>query len=221
MNKESTREWSLTDLKDQILAGAQALQLDVSETKAALLARYLAELKKWNKTYNLTAIRDQGEMVALHISDSLAVLPHLPLNHGARVLDVGSGPGLPGIPIAIARPDVHVTVLDSNQKKAAFMQQAKGELRLGNVDVVAQRVENWKSAQPFQVIMSRAYSELATFIAQARHLLAKGGLFAAMKGQYPEQEIAALPAAFKVKQSVRLNVPGVNAERHLILVSEA
>ncbi|HXC38018.1 MAG TPA: 16S rRNA (guanine(527)-N(7))-methyltransferase RsmG [Burkholderiales bacterium] len=211
----------LTDLRDQILGSGGALSLDVSEAQGELLARYLAELKKWNKTYNLTAIRDQGEMVALHVADSLAVAPHLPLKPATRLLDVGSGAGLPGIPLAIAKPEIQVTVLDSNTKKAAFLQQAKAELRLPNVEVIAARVEEWKSAQSFHIIISRAYSEIAIFIAQARHLLAPGGLFAAMKGQYPKDEIAALPAGFAVKEAIRLNVPGVDAERHLILVGAA
>jgi 16S rRNA (guanine527-N7)-methyltransferase len=192
--------------------------LDLSDAQGELLARYLAELEKWNKTYNLTAIRDRGEMVAHHISDSLAVVPYLPVTNQVRILDVGSGAGLPGIPIAIARSDAQVTVLDSNQKKAAFMQQAKGELGLGNVAVVAERVETWRNAQPFQIIISRAYSELTTFIGQARHLLAEGGRFAAMKGQYPKEEIAALPAGCVVDKAIPLHVPGLNAERHLILV---
>lgn len=177
-------------------------------------------LEKWNRTFNLTAIRNLNEMVSHHLLDSLAVFPYLPLaNPGTSLLDVGSGAGLPGIPLAISSPLTPVTVLDSNQKKVAFMQQVVGELRLANVKVIGERVEAWQGAGLFQVIISRAYSELSQFIDQTEHLLAQNGFFAAMKGRYPMQEIENLRAGYVVREVVKLTVPGLDAERHLVLVA--
>lgn len=220
MNVRTESKEVLTNLKSEINQGLDVLNLRFSDSQLTLLGNYLLALEKWNRTYNLTAIRNLTEMVSHHLWDSLAVFPHLPLaNPGASLLDVGSGPGLPGIPLAISSPHAPVTVLDSNQKKVAFMRQVVGELQLGNVKVVGERVEAWHGEGLFQVIISRAYSELSQFIDQTKHLLAQNGIFAAMKGRYPMQEIENLQAEYRVCEVVKLAVPGLNAERHLVLVA--
>lgn len=216
MNSEQV----LTYIKDKLIQGIELIDLPLSQLQQSSLVQYLVLLEKWNKTYNLTAIRDIRQMLVQHVLDSLVVIPHLPLNGAdVRFLDVGSGAGLPGVPIAIACPEVRVTMLDSNQKKTAFMQHAIGELRLKNVNVVCARVEDWKSEERFQIITSRAYSELKLFVEQTTHLLKQDGIFAAMKGQFPKEEIEALPASYVVCNVIKLNVPGMNAERHLVLVT--
>jgi 16S rRNA (guanine527-N7)-methyltransferase len=184
------------------------------------LAAYLELLAKWNRTYNLTAIREVERMITHHLLDSLAVLPHL-RESGARglsLLDVGSGGGVPAIPLAIARPAWRVVALDSSHKKGAFLQQAVIELALPNVEAVVARVEDYRPAAPFDVVISRAFSDLATFAeAGARHLAA-GGRLVAMKGVHPDEEIAQLPSAFRVVAAPALAVPGIDAERHLIVM---
>jgi 16S rRNA (guanine527-N7)-methyltransferase len=194
--------------------GLEALKLPLAETAQEKLLAYLELLAKWNKTYNLTAIRDAEKMVSHHLLDSLAVLPHLP--GGARA-DVGSGGGLPGIPIAIAEPQRAVTVNDANHKKAAFLQQAIIELRLANAQVHVSRVQAWRPAQKFACVIARGFAELADFIAACRHLLAPGGVLAAMKGVYPAEELARVPAGTDCRDVRRLAVPLLDAERHLVL----
>ena len=182
------------------------------------LARYLALLAKWNRTYNLTAIREPERMVTHHALDSLAVVPALPTRRAIRVLDVGSGGGLPGIPIAIARPDAHVVCVDASGKKATFVAQAAIELPLPNVGAVAARVEDYAPAQPFDVAISRAFADLATFARLARGHLAPDGLLFAMKGVRPDDELAALPGDVEVVAITRLDVPGLEGERHLVVM---
>ncbi|HEV2219576.1 MAG TPA: 16S rRNA (guanine(527)-N(7))-methyltransferase RsmG [Casimicrobiaceae bacterium] len=182
------------------------------------LAAYLDLLVKWNRTYNLTAIRERADMVTHHLNDALAILPHLPGAKALRVLDVGTGAGVPGIPLAIARPGWRVVLLDSNQKKVAFLTQATIELGLANVTTVAARVENYAPDALFDVIVSRAYSDLASFLRGAQHLLAPGGILAAMKGAYPRDEIALLPAGVTIVAAPALDVPGLAARRHLIVM---
>ena len=182
------------------------------------LSQYLALLQKWNQTYNLTAIRDPLEMVSAHLLDSLAVVPHLP---GTTLLDVGTGPGLPGIPLALAFPERKFTLLDSIDKKTTFLRQAVAELGLKNVTVVCERVERWHPASPFECIISRAYAELSTFVDSSAHLLAPNGTYVAMKGRYPADEIERLGARAKVKNTIQLQVPGLDAERHLIIMEPA
>lgn len=213
-------EQVLTDIKNQLIQYIKLIDLPISPLQQASLVQYLALLEKWNKTYNLTAIRDIRQMLVQHVLDSLVIVPHLQLKgEEVRLLDVGSGAGLPGVPIAIAAPGVRVTMLDSNQKKTAFIQQAISELRLANANVVCARVEDWKSEEPFQIITSRAYSELKLFVEQTKHLLVQDGIFAAMKGQFPKDEIDALPSDYVVRNVIKLNVPGLDAERHLVLVT--
>ena len=182
------------------------------------LAAYLELLVKWNRTFNLTAIRERADMVTHHLNDALAILPHLPDAQALRLLDVGTGAGVPGIPLAIARPGWRIVLLDSNRKKVAFLTQAAIELRLANVIAVAARVEDYVPDAPFDVVVSRAFSDLASFVRGAQHLLAQDGILAAMKGVYPRAEIAALPAGVTVVADPALAVPGLAAQRHLIVM---
>jgi 16S rRNA (guanine527-N7)-methyltransferase len=188
------------------------------------LLAYIELLAKWNRTYNLTAIREPARMVTHHVLDALAVLPHLPdaaAYPELRVLDVGSGGGVPAIPLAIARPTWHVVALDSSHKKGAFLQQAVLELALPNARAVVARVEAYASSPPFDVVISRAFSDLATFAQTSARHLASGGRLVAMKGVLPYEEIALLPGGFRVVASPALAVPGLDAERHLVVMERA
>jgi 16S rRNA (guanine527-N7)-methyltransferase len=196
--------------------GLDGLSLSLPGEASRKLLAYIDLLSKWNRTYNLTAIREPERMISHHLIDSLAVLPHLP---AGLLVDVGSGGGLPGIPIAIANPGVRVTLNDSNHKKGAFMQQAVIELGLTNVEVHIGRVEDWQPAQRFDGAISRAFAELADFIGACRHLVKPDGFFAAMKGVYPHEEIARVPSGVRCETVLRLNVPQVEGERHLVLCS--
>lgn len=202
--------------------GVDELGLDLSEAQLDKLLDYVALLGKWNAVYNLTAIRDPRQMLIQHILDSLSIVPHLVGRGASTVLDVGSGGGLPGIVLAIVLPDWTVTLNDIVHKKTAFQSQAKAELGLGNLSVVTGRVETLKPGvevpAKFDVIVSRAFAELADFVTLARHLVAPQGAIWAMKGVRPEGEIERLPAGAHVKQIIRLKVPSLDAERHLIEV---
>jgi 16S rRNA (guanine527-N7)-methyltransferase len=180
------------------------------------LLAFVRLLAKWNAAYNLTAVRDPEEMITRHLLDSLVLLPYL---QGPRVLDIGTGPGLPGIPLAIARPDCAFTLLDANAKKTRFVTQAVGELGLKNVDVVQARVENYRPVEKFDTLVARAFSSIADMLKNAQHLCAPGGRFLAMKGVYPEGELAAIPADYAVQEVAALNVPGLEAERHLVIIT--
>jgi 16S rRNA (guanine527-N7)-methyltransferase len=201
---------------EQLSGGVKAMELALTSEQQEKLLAYLALLAKWNTVHNLTAVREEAKMVSHHVLDSLAVLPYL--NDGP-LLDVGSGGGLPGIPLAIARPAMSVALLDSNQKKTAFLRQAAIELGLRNIEVVNQRVEDYAPAQLFATVISRAFADVGEFVAAAKHLLAEGGQFAAMKGLHPHEEIAQLPAGFNLQEIKKLTVPGVDAERHLLLLN--
>jgi 16S rRNA (guanine527-N7)-methyltransferase len=198
--------------------GVAELGLSLDRDNRSKLLQYLALLEKWNKVYNLTAIRDRGKMVSGHLLDCLAVTPYMT---GTRVLDAGSGAGFPGIPVAVARPGIQVALLDSNHKKAAFLRQAVADLQLNNATVICERVEAWHTGEKFDCIISRAFAEIAEFIALTRHLLAPGGVFAAMKGVHPFEEIERLPPDFRVRQVHAFAVPGLEAERHLVLIEHA
>jgi len=197
--------------------GLDALGLALDDRQRTQLADYLALLAKWNKTYNLTAIRDPARMVTHHVLDALAVLPHLPASPALRVLDVGSGGGVPGIPLAIARPDWCLAMVDPNHKKAAFLTQATIELGLSNAAAHPVRVEDLRDEAPFDVVISRAFADLATFAATSARHVAAHGMLAAMKGVHPEEEIAEIKEAFTV-ESIALDVPGLDAARHLIIL---
>jgi 16S rRNA (guanine527-N7)-methyltransferase len=200
----------------QLERGLHALGVDLPPAAQLKLLAYAALLYKWNKTYSLTAMREQDKAVSHHLLDSLAVLPFVA---PGALLDVGSGGGMPGIPLAIARPDVQVTLLDSNSKKAAFLQQAAIELALPNISVHCGRVEQYHPQDRFSAITSRAFSELADFVRLTRHLLAADGRWLAMKGLWPHDEIARLPHDVAVDVVHQLHVPGVDAQRHLVLMS--
>lgn len=201
--------------------GAQALGVALDATQRSQLAAYLALLARWNQTYNLTAIRDPQRMVTHHLLDALAVAPHLPGRAGLRILDVGSGGGVPGIPLAIARPDAHVAMIDGNGKKVAFLTQAAIEIPLRNVESHAVRVEDYAPAAPFDVVISRAFADLATFAEGGARHLAPGGVLLAMKGALPHDELATLPPRFVVRSAPALVVPGLDAERHLVVLQPA
>jgi len=210
------------NLSQQLGEGLAALGLDLPAPVQARLLGYVALLKKWNTTYNLTAIRNEREMVGHHLLDSLSVLPALQESAlaGRRWADIGSGAGLPGIPLAIARPDLDMTLVETVEKKSAFQRQAKIELGLSNITVVNQRAE----AMPggiFDAVISRAFAELGDFVRLAGHLPVPHGRLYAMKGLLPEDEISRLPPEWGVVDCVRLSVPGLEAQRHLIILERA
>ena len=204
-----------------LASGIAEMRLDVSIDAQQKLLTYLNLLQKWNKVYNLTAIRDPLEMVTLHLLDSLSVLPYINANN---LLDVGSGGGLPGIVLAICKPTLQVTTIDTVQKKAIFMRQVKGELGLSNLTVVHARVESYKPMQKFDAIISRAFSEIALFIKLTQHLLAENGQWLAMKGQVPHEELEDLEIklnkVIKIKNIIPLKVAGLEAERHLLILEQ-
>lgn len=205
-------------LAAQLAQGLAQLGLTLPPQTQRRLLEYLALLSKWNRVYNLTAVREPSKMVAQHLLDCLAVVPHV---SAATILDVGSGAGLPGIALALAMPRSRVTLLDSGHKKAAFLRQAVIELKLGNAEVVCERVEAWATPRRFELVISRALSDLAELAALAGGLVAPGGLLAAMKGVYPYEELAQLPAGYRLKQAIALHVPGVRGARHLVLLERA
>jgi 16S rRNA (guanine527-N7)-methyltransferase len=204
------------DLTRALTDGVRTLQLALSDAQIAQLMDYLALLFKWNAVYNLTAVRDPAQMVTQHLLDSLAVVPAFA--DAKNILDVGAGGGLPGMVLAIARPDMRVSMIDTVHKKTAFLTQAKAELGLANVTVHTMRVEQLQVPQKFDVITSRAFAELSDFVTWSGHLLKQGGRFIAMKGVLPKEEMARLPDGWKVAEVQPLTVPGLNAERHLIFI---
>ena len=206
------------ELVRQLDRGLAALALDLRPEARARLITHLELLDKWNRVHNLTAVRDVLKAVSVHILDCLAILPYLP---DGRILDAGSGAGFPGILIAIAKPSMQVDLLDSNHKKCAFLRQALGELDLKNAKVACERLESWQPAWQYDCIVSRALSEIPEFVAASSHLLAPRGVIAAMKGVHPFEEIERIPADFRVRHVHALAVPGLDAERHLVLIERA
>jgi len=194
--------------------GLGELKLALPESARHKLIAYVELLAKWNRTFNLTAIRDPLQMVSLHLLDSLSIARELP---AGSLADIGSGPGLPGIPIAIAQPDRPIVLLEANQKKGSFLRQAVIELGLANSAVQVERAETWRPIERFAVVISRAFADLLDFIASCRHLVADGGVLAAMKGAYPEDELARASADCDCSDVRRVVVPLLNAERHLVL----
>ena len=195
-----------------LAAGIAEMGLDISLETQKKLLQYLSLLNKWNKVYNLTAVRDPLDMVTLHLLDSLSVLPYI---KSKNLLDVGSGGGLPGIVLAICLPQLQVTTIDTVQKKAIFMRQVKGELGLSNLEVIHARVENYLPNEKFEAIISRAFSEMALFIKLTQHLIADNGQWLAMKGVAPHEELEGLE--LKLNKIIPLKVAGLDAERHLVI----
>jgi 16S rRNA (guanine527-N7)-methyltransferase len=202
-------------LAEELQHGIAQLRIVLSVDAQNKLLDYVELLNKWNKIYNLTAIRDPRQMVSHHLLDSLAVMPHL---WPGSWLDVGCGAGLPGVVLAIAQPGWQFTLLDSNSKKTSFVQQAIIELGLPNASVHCERVEEWQPPERFDGIISRAYTDLGDFLRSTRHLVAKYGRWAAMKG-LPEQELAGVPGGCRVERVIPLQVPGLKAARSLVIAT--
>lgn len=205
-------------LAAKLAEGMAELHLELPAHAGQRLLNYAALIQKWNKVYNLTAVRETHQMVSHHLLDCLAVLPHVA---ASTILDVGSGAGLPGIPLALALPQARVTLLDSSHKKAVFLRQVVIELALDNAVVVCDRIEAWQPHQKFELVISRAFSDLPEFLALAGAHCGREGVIGAMKGVYPHEELTQLPRHYKLKNVVPLKVPGLRAERHLVLVQPA
>ena len=206
---------SFSELSNLLSNGLRQLEMaqQLDEEQQAKLIKYVELLDKWNKTYNLTAVRKPAQMVTRHILDSLSICPYL---RGKKILDVGTGAGLPGIPLAIMFPERQFTLLDSNNKKTRFVTQAVSELELSNVDVVQSRVEDFQFPVLFDTVITRAYSAISSMVKQTSHLLVADGTFLAMKGVNPVAEIDSLPEEFRVNKSHEIYVPGLDEERHLL-----
>lgn len=189
--------------------------ISLTDHQKTLLVAYVDMLHKWNKAYNLTSVRDPAEMVVRHILDSIVVAPYL---QGQRFIDVGTGPGLPGIPLAIVLPDAHFTLLDSLGKRMRFLRQVQHELKLENITPVQSRVEAYPSEPPFDGVISRAFASLNDMVSWCHHLPGEKGRFYALKGQLPEDEIASLPDDFSVESVEKLRVPQLEGERHLVII---
>jgi 16S rRNA (guanine527-N7)-methyltransferase len=206
------------NLESKLAEGVAALGISLPGGSAVRLLQYLDLVEKWGKVYNLTSVRKPEEMLSRHLLDSLAALPHIA---GPLVADVGSGAGLPGIPLALVRPDWRVVLFESNQKKAVFLQQACIELDLKNIEVVAERVESYSPKEKFDTVISRAFSSLAVYVQLAGHLCkedGEGGTIVAMKGERPQEELAQIPEQFSINKIFPVIVPGLNAKRHLVLI---
>jgi 16S rRNA (guanine527-N7)-methyltransferase len=203
-------------LRQRLDAGLSALGIALDPVAIARLLDYVELLERWNGAYNLTAVRDPAEMVTRHLLDSLAILPHV---SGATLADLGSGAGLPGIPLAIAVPERETLLVDSNGKKARFLREAVRRLGLEHVRVAESRVED--VAGTFDCVTARAFASLAEMLGWGGHLLAPGGVWLAMKGRVAKDELDAVPPDFRVREIVALNVPGLDAERHLVILKRA
>lgn len=202
--------------RETLREGCAALGLETDEQRVRLLTDYLALLARWNAAYNLTAVRDEAAMLRRHLLDSLAIAPHV---RGSRLLDVGSGAGLPGVPLCIQFPDRDLHLLDSNGKKARFLFQVKTALRLANMSVHQARAETFVDDAGFDAVLSRAFASLPDMVRRCRHLLAPGGAYLAMKGALPESEMQALGELGDFSmEAIRLAVPGLQEERHLVVI---
>lgn len=205
----------MTQLKSLLITALKENQMSLNDEAITKLINYLNLMTTWNRVYNLTNILEPREMIYLHIIDSLAVAPLL---HGNQLLDVGSGAGLPGIPLAILNPTQEWTLLDKNIKKTRFMTQAVAELGLSNVKIIHSRSEEFHPSQGFDSILSRALGTIEMFVESTNHLLNPNGQFIAMKGKFPQEELADLPTSFQVLNSARLAIKGMDIERHVICI---
>ncbi|MBT3811840.1 MAG: 16S rRNA (guanine(527)-N(7))-methyltransferase RsmG [Gammaproteobacteria bacterium] len=204
----------MDDSRQLLIKGIEYLRVDVSPAQIDLLLAFVSLIQKWNKAYNLTAIRDRDEMLRLHILDSLAILPYVT---GQKIIDVGTGAGLPGIPLAILMPEVQFTLLDSNSKKTRFVQQVVLELKLNNVEVVHSRVEKLERAGEYDAVLSRAFASVDGIMNLTEHLLQAEGVLIAMKGQSPEAELKNIQRSYTVNSIV---LPGVEAERCVLRINK-
>lgn len=202
-------------LEKRLQQGLSEMGLDLAAPVRKKLLNFLELLEKWNRAYNLTAVRDPEQMVPRHLLDSLTVLPYL---QGPRVLDIGTGAGLPGIPLALARPDLEFTLLDSNAKKTRFATQALHELGLKNVAVVQERVEKFHPETKFDTLIARAFASIPDMLAASRHLCAPRGRFLVMKGVFPQEELAAVTDGYQAEVKA-LRIPGLDAARHLVILA--
>lgn len=200
---------------DFLSQGLAAMQFSVEERQFEQLLGYVSLLHKWRKTYNLTAIKDPMGLVSIHILDSLSILPHLV---GDRFIDVGSGAGLPGVPLAIMRPENHFALLDSNGKKTRFLFQARTQLKLTNTIEINARAEEYSPKLKFDAVLTRAFSDLPTMLQNCHHLIKQNGLFLAMKGKWPQRELDQMPDGYRLLSTDKLCIPGVEGERHLIKI---
>jgi 16S rRNA (guanine527-N7)-methyltransferase len=203
-------------LQAQLESGLAGLRLSLPEGDTAALLDYVELLARWNAAYNLTAVRDPADMVTRHLLDSLAIAPYV---QGTTLADLGTGPGLPGIPLAIAAPARAVTLVDSNGKKVRFLREAVRQLKLANARAVESRVEAVQGQ--FDCITARAFASLADMLGWGGHLLAPGGVWLALKGRYPDDELDGVPKQFRVDAVHALHVPGLDAERHVVILSRA
>lgn len=195
----------------------EALPFAVSQQQQQQLLAFLALVHKWNKTYNLTSVRDPLDMVAVHLVDSIAVHPH---TYGQRLIDVGTGPGLPGVPLAIMQPDTQFVLLDSLGKRIRFLKQVAFELKLANIEPVQSRVENYVVEQGFDGVVTRAYASVQDMLDSCQHLISNKGRFIALKGQFPEQELNGISDNFMMQESHEIAVPGLDAQRHVIILKK-
>ncbi len=203
------------ELAQQLANGQRALKIAGSPEIDAKLLHYLRLLQKWNRVYNLTAVHAPQEMVTRHLLDSLAIASYMV----GRVVDIGTGPGLPGIPLALVHSQLQFVLVDSNAKKTRFVVQAVTELGLENVEVVCKRVEEFKPSQAFDTLIVRAFAPIANVLAVSSHLCANNGRILIMKGKKPEQELASVPSDYNVKDVHAIAVPGLNAKRHLVVIT--
>ncbi len=204
-------------MKEQLKGLLNKAQIDLSEAQIEQQLALVGLLDKWNKAYNLTSVRNPKDMLTRHIMDSLAVRKYL---HGERFIDVGTGPGLPGLPLAIAEPDKEFVLLDSLGKRIRFIRQVCHELKLTNVTAVQARVEDYQDEKQFDGVISRAFASLNDMLSWCEHLPAENGRFYALKGLYPQDELEQLPEQYKIESIEQINVPGIDASRHIVIISK-
>jgi len=215
---KSSSEVSIAQLDSALEAGLVAQGLQVKDPQRAAMLQYIGLLQRWNKAYNLTSIKDPLQMLSYHLLDSLSIGPHL---QGRSFIDVGTGAGLPGIPLAVTHPDKTFSLLDSNGKKIRFLFQIKTALQLHNVKEIQGRVEAYNPEQLYDGVISRAFASLTDMIEGSQHLLVPGGCFYAMKGRYPDKELSELPKGYKVEQAIELDVPTLDQQRHLVIIKKS
>ncbi|MGM7448984.1 UNVERIFIED_ORG: 16S rRNA m(7)G-527 methyltransferase [Idiomarina abyssalis] len=204
-------------MKEQLKGLLDQAQINLSEAQIEQQLALVGLLDKWNKAYNLTSVRNPKDMLTRHIMDSLAVRKYL---HGQRFIDVGTGPGLPGLPLAIAEPDNEFVLLDSLGKRIRFIRQVCHELKLTNVTAVQARVEDYQDEKQFDGVISRAFASLNDMLSWCEHLPAENGRFYALKGLYPQDELEQLPEQYKIESIEQINVPGIDASRHIVIISK-